>query len=385
MKPTPRIRVFCHPGLSYRSIFTPPTLPQPFAIGRARFYLRGSSALWDGLHGLGPPEGQSILFPSYHCGIELDVIRTVGFEVKFYRVDSDLQIDMNHLRRLVTAGTRALFVIHYFGFPHALDELKRWCSEFGLALIEDCAQALYAKYRGQPVGTFGDLATFSLHKCLPLPYGGILLTNAGSVQPPAVLKHAPFSFVALEMLWLIARDLLRSWVLNLDWCRRFLRLIARVVLRDEPPHARQVSSTQFKKEWAGVHMPFLSMWLFKRSPHQQVFAQRRSKFAALLRIVADCKRITPVIPALTDGACPAYFPVTAEGNHFEFIRFCRVRGLRADPYWADLHPEFPSELFPEARFLKQHVAVLPVHQQLDEKDMALIRQILMEWEHLEKS
>lgn len=87
----------------------------------------------------------------------------------------------NHCRpsRVLSDQTRAILVIHEYGFPHPhLDELLEVARTREIPLIEDCAHSLDSSIDGRPLGSFGDFAIFSLPKVLPVAAGGILVAAA---------------------------------------------------------------------------------------------------------------------------------------------------------------------------------------------------------------
>ncbi|MFO0768793.1 MAG: GNAT family N-acetyltransferase [Nitrospiraceae bacterium] len=95
----------------------------PVLLDRAiSLQFSASNALWQGLRQLGLKPGDRVLFPAYHCGAELDVCVKAELNIAF-DVDPSLSIDWTALHRLVDAG-RALFVIHYFGFPVELEPAR---------------------------------------------------------------------------------------------------------------------------------------------------------------------------------------------------------------------------------------------------------------------
>ncbi|MDA1303633.1 MAG: DegT/DnrJ/EryC1/StrS family aminotransferase [Nitrospirae bacterium] len=79
----------------------------------------------------------------------------------------------------ISPRTKAILVVHLFGFPVNMDEIMNLAAEHGLFVIEDCAQAPSATFKGQPVGTFGHMGGFSLnyHKTIHCGEGGIVVTN----------------------------------------------------------------------------------------------------------------------------------------------------------------------------------------------------------------
>jgi len=88
----------------------------------------------------------------------------------------------NHCRpsRVLGERTRAVLVIHEYGFPHPeLHDLLEVARTRGIPLIEDCAHSLDSTVSGRPLGSFGDFALFSLPKVLPVAAGGILVTASG--------------------------------------------------------------------------------------------------------------------------------------------------------------------------------------------------------------
>lgn len=97
-------------------------------------------------------------------------------------VDSEpvtLNLDASKVEAAITDRTKAISVVHYGGVAADVAALMDICRAHGLALIEDTAHGLGASYRGQHLGTFGDLATLSFHdtKNVAMGEGGALLIN----------------------------------------------------------------------------------------------------------------------------------------------------------------------------------------------------------------
>jgi dTDP-4-amino-4,6-dideoxygalactose transaminase len=79
----------------------------------------------------------------------------------------------------ITPRTKAIMVVHMLGNPAHLDELKAIADKHGLLLIEDCAQAFGASYKGKPVGTIGHAGTYSFNvfKTITAGDGGMVATG----------------------------------------------------------------------------------------------------------------------------------------------------------------------------------------------------------------
>jgi len=81
------------------------------------------------------------------------------------------------LRANITENTKAVICTHLWGLPARIDEIRGICREHGLFLIEDCAHAMDARWKGQHVGTFGDIGMFSFQEFKQLSTGdGAMIT-----------------------------------------------------------------------------------------------------------------------------------------------------------------------------------------------------------------
>lgn len=83
------------------------------------------------------------------------------------------------IRARLTPRTKAIVVVHIFGQAADMDPIMALAAEHGITVIEDCAQAPFATYRGRPVGTLGHMGVFSLnyHKHIHTGEGGVVTTN----------------------------------------------------------------------------------------------------------------------------------------------------------------------------------------------------------------
>src|SRR5438132_974380 len=88
-------------------------------------------------------------------------------------------IDVSQLEGALSERTRAVMVAHTLGNPFDLDAVSAFCERHQLFLIEDCCDALGSTWRGEPVGTFGELATLSFYPAhqITLGEGGAVLTR----------------------------------------------------------------------------------------------------------------------------------------------------------------------------------------------------------------
>nr|WP_246500115.1 DegT/DnrJ/EryC1/StrS family aminotransferase [Azospirillum soli] len=88
-------------------------------------------------------------------------------------------LDIASIRARITPRTKAILAVHIFGQAADMDPIMELAAEHGLTVIEDCAQAPFATYKGRPVGTIGHMGVFSLnyHKHIHTGEGGVVVTN----------------------------------------------------------------------------------------------------------------------------------------------------------------------------------------------------------------
>lgn len=150
----------------------------------------GTSSLHAAYFGLGLGPGDEVIVPTYTFLATVTPLLQCGVSPVFADMDPvTLTIDPASVAERVSSRTRAVVVTHMWGHPGDMDELSRITREHGLALVEDCSHAHGATHGGMKVGTFGDVACFSLegHKALAAGEGGMLLTRSRSVYERALM------------------------------------------------------------------------------------------------------------------------------------------------------------------------------------------------------
>jgi perosamine synthetase len=138
----------------------------------------GTTALVAALraHDIGP--GDEVITSPLTFVATLNAILEVGAIVRFADVTEDLTLDPGALAALVTPRTRAVMPVHLYGLPAAMGEILAFARGYGLAVIEDAAQAHGARVNGAPVGSRAT-ATFSLYatKNITCGEGGLITTD----------------------------------------------------------------------------------------------------------------------------------------------------------------------------------------------------------------
>jgi len=141
----------------------------------------GLDALTISLLTLDLPKGSEVIVPSNTYIATILSIMHSGHQPVLVEPDiATYNIDPYKIEDAITSRTRALMVVHLYGKPCDMDPIMEICRKRKLFLIEDCAQAHGAEYKGKKVGSFGDMAAFSFYPTKNLGClgdGGALVTN----------------------------------------------------------------------------------------------------------------------------------------------------------------------------------------------------------------
>jgi len=122
----------------------------------------GTLALELALRALGIGTGDEVIVTPRSYFASVSCIVAVGATPVFADIDPISQnIDPDAIEKVITARTRAVICVHLAGWPCEMNPIMSLCRRHGVKVIEDCAQALGAVYRGRKVGSFGDAAAFS--------------------------------------------------------------------------------------------------------------------------------------------------------------------------------------------------------------------------------
>lgn len=140
----------------------------------------GTDALILALRALDIGSGAEVITVSNSFVSSTSCIVCAGAKPVFVDVGEDYLIDPALIEKAITPRTKAILPVHWTGRPCDMAAIMAIAKKHKLFVIEDCAQAVCAEYRGQKVGSFGDAGCFSLHPLKTLNAcgdGGILTTN----------------------------------------------------------------------------------------------------------------------------------------------------------------------------------------------------------------
>jgi len=140
----------------------------------------GTVSLEIALAAAGVRAGDEVIVPPITFVASATAIARIGAVPVFVDVDpKTINLNSQLARAAITERTRAIVLVHFAGCPAHLDGFTTLCKEHNLVLIEDCAHAHGAEWKGQRVGSFGDFGSFSFQgsKNMTAGEGGMLITN----------------------------------------------------------------------------------------------------------------------------------------------------------------------------------------------------------------
>jgi perosamine synthetase len=350
-----------------------PQLRGRWVIGTYRG--RSAVALACCLLGVGP--GHEVLVPSYNCGTEVDAVLHSGAQIVGYRVSRRCEIDMQDLIARRSSRTKAVYLIHYFGWEQSMEELRRWCDKQGLLLIEDCALALFSTGSSGSIGRTGDAAIFSLSKTLGLYHGGLLSMPTSKAVEISGLAPAGFSALLKEVLHSARAKAYGS----LEW----LGILGAVLFVRHHLHGNRA-----RQDEGGDYAPMPDDYYFNpemdanRALHPQAWTvaglhssdeivrRRRSNYMRLASILDGIHGVELLHSQLPPGICPLSLPLLVSNRNACAERL-QARGIAAFPWWAGFHRNsIDWSQFPEACWLKQNMLTLPVHQGMDDRHLKYV-------------
>jgi perosamine synthetase len=357
------------------------------SYGRVGFYLM--------LQALNLPKGSEIIFPALTFWVIPEIARVAGLRPVFVDVDPDTFVmDSGALARAIGPATRAVVPTHLYGLPCDMDAIMPIARQHGLAVIEDCAHALGATYKGQPVGTFGDGALFSFQTIKPLTAlgGGLAyVTDPGLAAKVRALSDAlPWPSVNR-----VRKRLLSGWLHRL-----FTRpgvftfsqfpILWVASLFDANPDVffwesiRRLTTLpdDYLERFANVHgalglagLEKLDEWTARTQAH----AHEVDRALAGLHGVQ-----TPLVPADRQHVYYQYCVYTPSRD--QVIKWCVRRGIDIETLHVDVCPELPlfKDFASEAPGAENatHVIQVPIYASLSDEEIVRVGKTVREAVHL---
>lgn len=137
--------------------------------------------------------GDEVIVPSYTFVSTANAFALRGARIVFADSRPDHpNLDVGTVEALITPRTRAIVAVHYAGAAVDMDALAQIAQRHGIRIIEDAAQAIDSRYKGRPLGSFGDFAAFSFHETKNITCGeggAIVINHAASAARAEVIRE----------------------------------------------------------------------------------------------------------------------------------------------------------------------------------------------------
>jgi len=138
-------------------------------------------------------DGDEIIMPSFTFVSTANAFILRGAKIVFVDIRPDtMNIDENLIEVAITDKTKAIVPVHYAGVACEMKKISEIAKKYGLAVIEDAAQAILSEYKGIPCGIIGDFGCFSFHetKNISCGEGGVLLIkNKQAVERAEIIRE----------------------------------------------------------------------------------------------------------------------------------------------------------------------------------------------------
>ena len=295
----------------------------------------GTDALVLALRAVGVEAGDEVITVPNSFVASTACIRLVGARPVLVDVGADYNIDPAKIEPAITARTKAILPVHLTGRPCDMEPILAIAKAHRLAVIEDCAQAVLAEYKGRRVGSFGSAGCFSLHPLKTLNAcgdGGMLTTNDADLYERLRMarNHG-----------LRTRDDCAFWSIN----SRLDTMQAAILL---------------------VKLRHLEEWTERRRQNARLYQE----------YLADIPEVT--LPQETDQVKPVYHTFVVQAEPREELRnhLSASRIETAIHYPVPIHLStagrelgFPEGSFPVAESQARRIVSLPIYPELTEKQI----------------
>jgi perosamine synthetase len=350
-------------------------LPFPLSHSRIRTYYLGRNAVYHGSRALGLGPGDEIIFPAYHSGTEAAPLLHLGCKLVFHDVRDDFSIDLDEIESKITPATKAIYTIHFFGFPGPIVELRELADRHGLWLIEDVALSMLARRENRPLGTFGDISIFCLYKTAPTAAGGILAINRDDIPLPQPPRHVSlYNDLNLTTKRILAHveqhggRITRGAKSLFEVCAR--KFVRQANIKITAPDALDFDPALLEWDLGPITRRLLGGFDYAR-----IAQRRRANFNWLMEALRGSEVALPR-ESLSDGAVPLFFPVLVEDKPGT-VEKLHQEGIEAVAVWGVHYPYVPREEFPGTEFLEEHLIELPVYQDLTQQHLERIQNALV--------
>lgn len=147
------------------------------------FFNNGRSSLKAGLLLLDLEKKNEVLVPQYICDSVIQPFKELNLKVVFFKQNRSLFPIWNDVKKKISNRTKAILMVHYFGFPNDVENFLKFKLRNNIYLIEDYCHGYEGFYKKKLLGSFGDISFSSIKKIITnINSGGVLKINSIELQ-----------------------------------------------------------------------------------------------------------------------------------------------------------------------------------------------------------
>jgi dTDP-4-amino-4,6-dideoxygalactose transaminase len=367
----------------FRSNHKSPCIKELYGKQNITYFYFGRGALWNAVKMMCLTGNQNILMPAYQCGVEAEVVSQAEVKIKFFKVNKNMEADLKDIEEKIDANTRALFIIHYYGFPQRMNEILELCKKHNLVLIEDAAHAMFTKYNGRYLGTFGDFGILSMKKTLPVPNGGALVIKDPRKSISIQIKNPNKRSLFMTLMFMLRKNLWVNYAFVLPIIDLLLFMPLKVfikilkIISGNNLGITNPSSMDFKPAMGNLGISAISVRIMDSINYSEIINSRRKNYEYLLNKLKASENIDICFRELPSGVSPCFFMISTENRDFLQAQLSK-KGISTFIFGKYLHRLLPKQGFEDARYLSRKIICLPIHQDLGSNHLDYMAQVVLD-------
>lgn len=314
------------------------------------YYNSGRSAIRSVLRHL---KGKKALLPAYICQSVIQAFEHEQYSVDFYKIKTDLSIDVEDIKEKCTSGTDILFVMHYFGSlqnQNDLTDIKNLCNTSSLTIIEDTTHCILTKMQ-----IIGDYCVASLRKWFALPDGGAAYSLSQKIDAAPLSNVMPFTNARTAGMFL--KGLYLNGLIDGNEIYRKLFFEAERMI-DEENEIFAISN--------------LSNELLKAFDVEKA-AERRKENGKFLQKNINNPYIKPIFQDIYIDICPFFYPLYVE-NRDKFRNYLNKNKIYCPVHWSIEDKRLLE--YDAVRYMSENMISIPIDQRYSVSDMGYLCSII---------
>ena len=300
-----------------------------------------------------------VLLPIYTCETVIQPFLEEGWKVDFYRINKDLTVDDDFLKRKVESFKPSVVLFHgYFGFDTLTSSLPliKCLRDSGIVIIEDITQSLFSKHYIE----FADYYIGSLRKFLAIPDGGVLISKT-KLSISNVMPADKETFAVAQKAFEEKNEYMGSEIKDpklKDKFREHYRELNCLIAKND---ALREISCESKIIWDSCDI-------------EQICVKRSENYEFLNKFLKDISGVDKIISNSMKAIAPLYMPVYVKNNRLALQEYLAANCVYCPVIWP--MPNQIQNMDNETKYMYEHMLCLPIDQRYGCEEMKKIISLL---------